>query len=305
MSVIEIEGLTKRFGEVTALQSIDLTVEAGEVFGFLGPNGAGKSTTIDILLDFRRPTSGSVSVLGADPQEAPAFVRRRCGVLPDRYELFDRLSARRHCAFAAELSGQSVDSDQVLSRVGLADVASRPVGGFSKGMRQRLALAMALVGDPDLLILDEPMSGLDPNGIQTLRSIIDEEADRGTTVLFSSHLLAEVEVVCDRVGILDGGNLLAVDEVEGLREILGATSVLELDLDPAPNGDLVDELESLPEVDGVTSEGHRLRVQCASPGVKSDVIVWIDGNGHDVCDLDVTDRELEALFTDVTEEGAA
>ncbi|OYR85921.1 copper ABC transporter ATP-binding protein, partial [Halorubrum ezzemoulense] len=205
--------------DVIAVSDLNLAVERGEVYGFLGPNGAGKSTTIDMLLNYSYPTEGTVEIFGQDIRTDPDVIDRRVGVLPEGYGLYDRLSGRRNLEFAIDWQDASDDPADLLARVGLdADDAARPVGDYSKGMTQRLALAMALVDDPDLLVLDEPSSGLDPNGIRRLRDIIREEASDGTTVFFSSHVLSQVEAVCDRVGILDDGELVAVDTVAGLRE---------------------------------------------------------------------------------------
>ncbi|MGM0604826.1 MAG: ABC transporter ATP-binding protein, partial [Halobacteriota archaeon] len=217
MVAIQLDGVSKRFGAVTALRNVDLTVESGEIFGFLGPNGAGKSTTIDILLDFVRPSAGSATVLGYDAQADSTAVRSRTGVLPDGYHVYDRLSGRDHVRFAIESKGADEDPIALLERVGIADAADRRAGGYSKGMTQRLVLAMALVGEPELLILDEPSTGLDPNGAREMREIIRAEADRGATVFFSSHILEQVEAICDRVGILNEGRLVALDSIDGLR----------------------------------------------------------------------------------------
>ena len=211
MVAIRTDGLTKRFGDVVAVDAIDLTIQEGEVFGFLGPNGAGKSTTINLLLDFIRPTDGSVEVLGMDAQQNPAAIRRRVGVLPDGYGFDDPLTGREYLAWAIRNKSADDDPDELLSLVGLTDDASRLAGEYSKGMQQRLAFAIALVGDPDLLILDEPSTGLDPNGIQQLRSVVRKRAENGTTVFFSSHILSEVEAVCDRVGVMNAGELVATD----------------------------------------------------------------------------------------------
>jgi len=172
MSAIELSGVTKQFGDVTALHDLDLEVQDGEIYGFLGPNGAGKSTTIDILLDFVRPTSGRASVLGMDAQDDSLAIRQRTGVLPDGFHVYDRLTARQHLEFAIESKNATDDPDELLERVGIPDAADRKAGGFSKGMAQRLALAVALVGEPDLIILDEPSTGLDPNGAREMREII-------------------------------------------------------------------------------------------------------------------------------------
>ena len=184
MAAIEITNLSKHFGDVVAVDELDLTVEEGEIFGFLGPNGAGKSTTIDIILDFVRPTSGQVTVLGHDAQKEGLQIRQQTGVLPDAYHVYNRLTGRQHLEFAIELKGTDDDPMELLERVGIAEAADRKAGGYSKGMKQRLMLAIALLGKPDLLILDEPSTGLDPNGAKEIRDIIRQEKARGATVFF-------------------------------------------------------------------------------------------------------------------------
>ena len=295
MAAIETENLTKRFDGFVAVEDLNLTVPEGEVFGFLGPNGAGKSTTIDMLLDFIRPTKGSVSVLGRNPQTESRAIRERIGVLPEGYSLYDRLSAREHVEFAVEMEEGDDDPDAVLERVGLAGDADRTVGGFSKGMTQRLALGMALVGDPDLLVLDEPSSGLDPSGAQELREIVREEADRGATVFFSSHIMEQVEAVCDRVGIMNDGNLVAVDTIEGLRESTGSEFEVVLSVEEIPAS------HNLPSIDGVTDvtvDDSTLRVACSDPSVKAKVISHVESAGATVTDIDIEETNLEDLFNE-------
>jgi ABC-2 type transport system ATP-binding protein len=299
MPAIELNGVTKRFGDVTALRDLDMTVEEGEVFGFLGPNGAGKSTTINVLLDFVRPNAGEAWVLGHDAQREPRAVRARTGVLPEGFEVYERLTARRHVDFAVESKGATDDPEAVLERVGLGDAVDRQAGGFSTGMKQRLALAVALVGEPDLLILDEPSSGLDPNGAREMRSIVREEADRGATVFFSSHILGQVEAVCDRVGILREGELVATDSIEGLREASGAETTLEVEVSEMTDG----ALDAVRAVQGVTEAragGSTVTVSCAS-GTKMDVLDALERSGAEVEDFTTREASLEDLFAAYTE----
>ena len=215
---IETNGLTKQYGSMRAVDSLDLTVETKETYGFLGPNGAGKSTTIGLLLDYLRPTAGSARVLGRDPRDDVVAIHQRLGVLPDRFGLYEGRSARQHIAFVAETKGRDGDPERLLSRVGLGDAIETPVGEYSRGMQQRLALAMALVGEPELLVLDEPFTGLDPHGARRVREIVHEENERGATVFFSSHVLGQVELVCDRVGVLHDGRLVAEGTLDELRD---------------------------------------------------------------------------------------
>ncbi len=301
MPAIELNGVTKRYGDVTALQNVDLAVDDAEIFGFLGPNGAGKSTTIDILLDFVRPTAGEVSVLGMDAQAESSRVRRRVGVLPDAFSVYDRLSGRKHVRLAIDSKGVDDDVDGILERVGIADAADRSAGDYSKGMAQRLVLGMALVGEPDLLILDEPSTGLDPNGARRMREIIREERDRGATVFFSSHILEQVEAVCDRVGILRGGELVAVDSIEGLREAVGGGDRLTITVDRVTD-DALRTVRDLPGVASVSADGDRLSVDC-DDGAKTAVLSALEDEGITVQDFATTEASLEELFAAYTTGG--
>ena len=303
MAAIELAGVTKRFGDVTAVRDLDLTVPEGEVFGFLGPNGAGKSTTINMVLDFVRPTTGDVRVLGMDAQADSVTVRDRTGVLPEGYDIYDRLTGREHVDFAAESKDVDADPDDVLARVGLSDADDRQAGGYSKGMRQRLALGMALVGDPDLLILDEPSGGLDPTGAKEMRDIVRAEADRGTTVFFSSHVLGQVESVCDRVGIMRDGELVAEDSIDGLREAVDEGATLTVTVDACAEDDLAGVRE-LSGVDAARTDGGTVTVGC-DPGAKTEVIGALEDAGVTVKDFETEETSLEDLFIAYTEDGAA
>jgi ABC-2 type transport system ATP-binding protein len=299
MAAIELDGVTKRFGDLTAVNDLSLEVQEGEVYGFLGPNGAGKSTTINLVLDFIRPTEGSVRVLGRDAQEESVAIRQRTGVLPEGFSVYDRLTGLQHVEFAIKSKESDDDPEAMLDRVGILDAAERKAGGYSKGMRQRLALAMALVGDPDLLILDEPSTGLDPNGAREMREIVRDEADRGTTVFFSSHVLGQVEAVCDRVGILRDGTLVAEDSIEGLRETTGADTTLRVETASVPNG-AIDEVSAVDGVSGVTQDDSVLYVDC-DPSAKTSAIAALEGAGVDVTDFETEETSLEDIFVTYTE----
>jgi ABC-2 type transport system ATP-binding protein len=298
MAAIELSGVTKRFGDVTALRGVDLTVEQGEIFGFLGPNGAGKSTTIDILLDFVRPTAGDVRVLGHDARAESVRIRQRTGVLPEGFDVYDRLTGRQHVAFAADSKGVDADPDAVLERVGIADAADRRAGGYSKGMAQRLVLGMALVGEPDLLILDEPSTGLDPNGARRMREIVTAERDRGATVFFSSHILGQVEAVCDRVGILRDGELVAVDSIEGLREAAETESSLVVTVDHVPDEVLAD-VRAIDGVAGATVDGDTCTVRVRD-GSKTAILSTLENGGVEVSNFETREASLEDLFAAYT-----
>ncbi|MFC7131761.1 MULTISPECIES: ABC transporter ATP-binding protein [Salinibaculum] len=299
MAAIELTGLTKRYGDVTALGGVDLTVDEGEIFGFLGPNGAGKSTTIDILLDFVRPTAGEARVFDMDAQEKTLAVRERTGVLPDGFHVYDRLTGRQHIQFVVESKEADEAPIDVLERVGIADAADRKAGGYSKGMTQRLALGMALTGDPDLLILDEPSTGLDPTGAREIREIVREESRQGTTIFFSSHVLSQVEAVCDRVGILRAGELIAVDSVEGLRDAAGTEARLKITVDGIDDAAL-DAVRALDGVSNVSQTDSQLTVGVAD-GSKTAVLNALEERGVTVRDFETDESSLEELFISYTE----
>ena len=216
---IELRGVVKRFGKTTALAGLDLHVGRGELVGLLGPNGAGKTTTVKLLLGLVHPTSGSGAVLGAPLGDRAA--RARIGYLPELFRYQPWLSAREVLGLHAQLGRVANRArhdaiEQALERVGLHARAADRVGGFSKGMQQRLGLAVALLGEPELILLDEPTSALDPVGRTDVRAIVRDARDRGATVILNSHLLSEVEQVCDRVVILHRGRTIAagtLDEV--------------------------------------------------------------------------------------------
>jgi len=216
-SAIETSGLTKRYGNITAVADLNLRVEPGQVFGFLGPNGAGKSTTIRMLMALQRPTQGRATLLGFDAVADSVKVHRRVGYLPGDLELFPRLTGRQHIAWFARARG--VDDDAVARQ--LADrfqvVADRPVRELSKGNRQKIGLVLAFMHRPELLVLDEPTSGLDPLMQREFENLLRETADQGRTVFLSSHELLEVQRTADRIGIIKEGRLVAEDTVEGLR----------------------------------------------------------------------------------------
>lgn len=297
MPALRTTGLTKTYGAVTAVDSLDMNVEENEIFGFLGPNGAGKTTTIDILLGYTRPTSGSSEILGRPSGDET--VRERVGVMPEDFGLYPRLTAEEHIEFVAESKGATgTDVDGLLERVGLEGDGDRRVGGYSKGMKKRLLLATALVGEPDLLVLDEPTGGLDPNGARRIREIVREENERGATVFFSSHILGQVEAVCDRVGIMREGRLAAVDSIEGLRDGVDAVSRLTVTVEGAPDGSEFD----LDGVSEVSVDGDSITLSCLRPEAKLDALDAVRAR-HDVIDFTTEERSLDDLFAEYADDG--
>lgn len=215
---ISTENLTKRYGRVTALDHLTMQVEPGEIFGFLGPNGAGKTTTIRLLLDLIRPTDGAARILGLDCQQQSAEVRAQIGYLPGDVRLYTDLSGRANVEYICNLRARPVDIDSVEALAQRLELSlDHSVSAYSKGNRQKLGLLLALLDKPRILLLDEPTSGLDPLMQQVVWDILREAAQDGATIFFSSHVMYEVEQICERVGILRAGRLVTVEPIAALK----------------------------------------------------------------------------------------
>lgn len=229
--VVETRGLTKKYGNNFAVRELTLSVGRGEVFGFLGHNGAGKTTTIHMLTTLLRPTSGSASVCGKSISEDSLEVRRHIGYVPENVRLYDTLSARDNLRFFARLSGvEDIDRriGETLDFLDCAELAARIVGTFSKGLRQRIGLAQAILHRPEVLFLDEPTSGLDPMGIKTLRDLIVRlNREFGTTIFMNTHLISEISRTCTTIGVLNQGQLVFRDSIERVTERYGNDASLE------------------------------------------------------------------------------
>jgi ABC-2 type transport system ATP-binding protein len=223
-SLIETRQLTKKFGEKTAVDDISFSAKAGEVFGFLGPNGAGKTTTIKAIVGLLKPSSGSVSVAGYDVQLQPMQAKAVSGYVPDTPNLYMKLSAREFLRFVGdlyEIPRAKVDerSDELLRLFDLADVRDDLIDSYSHGMKQKTAVAAALIHDPKVLVLDEPTVGLDPKSARLIKDMLRQLADRGAAVFLSTHILEIAERMCDRIGIIDRGRLIAVGTMDELRAL--------------------------------------------------------------------------------------
>ena len=256
--VIETRGLSKRYGETVAVDHLDLAVHAGEVFGMLGPNGSGKTTTILMLLGLTEPTAGEARVLGHDPVREPLEVKRRVGYMPDSVGFYDELTGRENLRYTARLNGlpraeAEARIAEVLERMGITDVADRPVATYSRGMRQRLGLADVLLKRPQVAILDEPTIGLDPEAALEFLGLIRGLRADGITILLSSHLLHQVQAVCDRVGLFHRGRMVLEGRVEELSaRVLGGAYRVRL---AADGPDLEGVLAQVPGVVRVRREG--------------------------------------------------
>ena len=222
MKAIQVRELTRDYNGLRAVDGITFTVEAGEIFGFLGPNGAGKTTTIKVLTGQLRPTSGTAQVAGCDVVEERQRLKPKIGVVFEYQNLYERLSARDNLIFAARLYGVPKGrADQVLAQVGLTDRARDRIKEYSNGMKQRLLVARALLHEPEVLFLDEPTRGLDPNVARELRFIVADLAGQGVTVFLTTHYMEEADQLCDRVAIIDQGCIVALDTPDQLKAIHG------------------------------------------------------------------------------------
>ena len=254
-AVLETEGLTRRFGRLTAVDDLNLRVEEGDIYGFLGLNGAGKTTTIRMCLRLIWPTAGRVRIFGKDLRSSFISIMSQVGALVELPAYYPHLSARTNLEILRVLSPgvEPARIDEVLRLVGLAERANSSVKTYSQGMRQRLGIAMALLPRPRLVILDEPTNGLDPQGIADIRNILlDLNRREGVTLLISSHLLHEVEVTCTRVGILKAGRLVEQETVQAI--LAKAGTAVRIEADPAERA--LGVVRAIPFVEGAESDGN-------------------------------------------------
>jgi ABC-2 type transport system ATP-binding protein len=286
-AIIQIEKLTKSYGEHRGIIDIDLEVNEGEAFGFLGPNGAGKTTTIRTLLDNIRPTAGRALIFGIDTTADPIAIHRRIGYLPGEFALYDKLTGGQTIEYFANLRG-GVDTAYQRQLVNRLDLdTSRKFKEYSKGNKQKVGLVVALQHRPDLLLLDEPTSGLDPLVQQTFYEVIREAKSEGRTVFLSSHILSEVEKTADRVAIIRDGRLVKVDSVEALRDLAHHQVELRFPGDPP-----VGAFAALPGVSDVTADGSVLKLRVSG----SITPVVREAANYDLLDFVSREPSLEETF---------
>jgi ABC-2 type transport system ATP-binding protein len=288
--VLETHDLTKKYGDRLAVDSVSMSVRSGDVYGFLGPNGAGKTTTLRMCLGLVHPTSGSAAVLGRPAGHAGTTART--GALIEGPGFYPYLSGRANLQVLARYRGlPDSEVDAALARVDLSDRAGDRFKAYSLGMKQRLGVAAALMGDPELIVLDEPTNGLDPGGMADMRALIVDLARGGQTVLLSSHLLAEVEEICDRVGVISRGHLLVestVAELRGGRRLRVVATPLDLALAVA-----------LRFSESVEVDGDAVLIDV--PDIRTpEVVRALVGEGVDVHEAVVTERTLEEVFFEMT-----
>lgn len=295
-SVIEVSSLTRRYGDITAVDDISLSVTQGEMFGLIGPNGAGKSTLFKLMLGLIAPSAGEIRVHGV-LIDGPEFraVRRRIGYLPESFVTYDNLTGLEVLRLFADLKQVPRNScAALLARVGLQDAAGRRVSGYSKGMRQRLGFAQALLGKPDLIFLDEPTNGLDPQGIHDFYDILRQVQTDGATVILTSHILAEIQERADRLMILQNGRIAAQGTLAQLRRQRTMPSVIEVTLPPDQQARVQDELARVAGVQ-MTVSGGLSRIAC-SPAEKVAVLELLFSLKGTVQQIAIHEPSLEDLF---------
>ena len=301
---IKTRGLTKKYGEFTAVDKLDLQVRQGEVFGLLGPNGAGKTTTILMLLGLSEPTSGTARVLDMDPARDPIAVKRRVGYLPDAVGFYGNLSGRQNLRYTARLNGVNREAaeshiDELLERVGLTEAGNKRVDTYSRGMKQRLGLADVMIKRPSIIILDEPTTAIDPAGVEEVLALIRELANDGAAVLLASHLLHQVQQVCDQVGIFVAGRLVASGAMDKLSSSLAANGPIEIEVAAPPPAEGVKSIAE--KINGVTSvekDGRdpRMWVVRAKRDVRADLARALVEAGHPPYHLRRRGDELDEIY---------
>jgi len=298
-TVIEAQGLTKRYGRAVAVNGISFTVARGEIFGLLGPNGAGKTTTILMMLGLTEVTSGTVSVLGRNPVREPLEVKRHVGYLPDSVGFYDHMTAADNLRYTAALSGFDAAEREkrvmgALDRVGLADVANQRVATYSRGMRQRLGLAEILMKDAQIAILDEPTSGLDPQATAELLEMIRSLKRDGVAVLISSHLLERVQSVCDRVALFQTGHIALIGAVPELaRQVLGGGYNVEVEADGEGLAEKFSEMAGVKAVDQSGPSRYRL---LAERDIRAEAAAVVVNAGGRLRHLRVEQPSLDVIY---------
>ncbi|MBO4243419.1 MAG: ATP-binding cassette domain-containing protein [Clostridiales bacterium] len=302
--MIEITNLVKRYGDKKAVNGISFTVQKGEVLGFLGPNGAGKSTTMNIITGYLSSTSGTVKVNGHDILEEPEEAKKCIGYLPELPPLYLDMTVLEYLNFMCDLkkvprAGRKEMLAKILSMVKIVDVADRLVGNLSKGYKQRVGIAQALIGDPEILILDEPTVGLDPNQILEIRKLIRNLA-KDHTIILSSHILSEVQAVCDRVVIINHGKVAAIDTITDLSKKLSGSSKLLLSFKGSVK-DVKNALQALPGISGINervsdSDIHEIDITVSNEkgsDVRTSIFYAMSKGGWPILEFRSLDHTLE------------
>jgi ABC-2 type transport system ATP-binding protein len=302
-NAIEIAELVKRYGDTPAVDALTLSIRAGEVFGLLGPNGAGKTTTVEILEGYRRPDSGTVRVLGLDPWRDGRRLRPRIGVMLQEGGLYPGLRPLEVLQLFASYYDHPDDPDRLLDIVGLRDAIGTLVRRMSGGQQQRLSLALALIGRPSLVFLDEPTAGMDPHARATTWGLVRELRDEGVTVVLTTHAMDEAEHLCERVAIIDHGRLVACGSPD---ELTTRTAADELGFAARPGLRTVDLADALRLPAGAVYEtrpGEYVVAASPTPALVADLAIWLRDQDVSISELRAGRRSLEDVFLRVTGEG--
>ena len=302
--MIRTQNLLKKYNEFKAVDNLSLEVKEGEIYGFLGPNGAGKTTTILMLLGILKPTQGEVYLFGQNITKDFLSIKKKMGVVSEKQYLYKEMTAGEYLNFFADLYGvknRKKKIDQLLEAVNLLEVRNRKLGAFSRGMQQKLGFARALLHDPQLLLLDEPVSGLDPTGIKQIRDLIEQQNKKGRTIFISSHLLSEVERLCGKVGIINKGRLLAEDSMDNLRKRLTDVVELEIELSEAKKG-IIDTLSAFDFIKGLKRKENLLTIKVkADKDYRAQISEAISQQGGVVLGIKKKEMSLEEAFITITE----
>jgi ABC-2 type transport system ATP-binding protein len=304
-SMLEVKRLTKNYGKLIAVTGVSFRADRGETIGLLGPNGAGKTTTVSMIAGLLSPDSGEVLIEGKQVKSDTDPVKLKIGLVPQDMALYDKLSARDNLIFFAalySLAGAKAKQaiDDVLNLVGLSDRSSDKVETFSGGMKRRLNLAAALLHDPQILLLDEPTVGVDPQSRNAIFDNLEALKKRGKTLIYTTHYMEEAERLCDRIVIIDHGKMIANDSLQGLHKLLPVTNVIAIDLDHADSFK-PEQMLSLPEVKSAELVQGTLRVGVhdlsrGAPGV----LRWLAENGHPYHHVSSEQPDLETVFLTLT-----
>jgi len=292
--MIEVIDLVKKYGDVIAVDGISFSVRKGEIFSLLGPNGAGKTTTIKALLGLISIDGGEIKIKDMELKKHEREIKKIMGYVPERVAFYDNLTALQTLEFFAELKDVKCDCMKLLKEVSLEKAANRKVAGFSKGMLQRLAIAQALIGESEIIIMDEPTSGLDAIGAYEIRKKILELKERGVTILFSSHILSEVQEISDRVAVINKGKLIAVDTIEALGKQFDMTPKLRIELQ-RPSSYILNRVKQVRGVRDASIDKNILEIICP-PSIKTNVIKVIEDAGGKILDFKTVEPSLEEIF---------
>jgi len=305
--VIETRNLSKKYGSFTAVDDLNMTIREGEFFGLLGPNGAGKTTTILMLLGLTEPTSGSIRVLGLNPSKQPLQVKTHVGYIPDSVGFYDELTCRENLRYVAKLNGltqkeSSQRIEEAIARVGLEHVVDKRVSTLSHGMKQRLGVADVLIKKPRVIIMDEPTQGLDPEGANEFLEMILGFKEDHITIILSSHLLHQVQTVCDRVGLFNHGKMVLEGSVADLaRQVLGGAYRIRVETDQVKTG-ITEALQSLPETLSVQPTGSRFYEIEAKNDLRTEAARTIINSGGKLLSLDIETQSLDNIYARYFEE---